>query len=128
MLIYLIKFIHLIFTLSLLGSTVYCFALSRFIPSSIEKITRVNKTIFLQIIMTVITGTLLIYPKHFTMHTPWIQAAYLFVFIFSLCIFLLVLFKDKIKSRWVGLSTYLFLFLILIAIVHGAVTKTTLSF
>jgi uncharacterized membrane protein SirB2 len=74
-------------------------------------------------LFAILTGTLLVYPKHFTFHTPWIQAAYLLVTIFSLGI--LTLQKKNKIPRLIKLFSYLILIVILIGVIHDAVTKST---
>jgi hypothetical protein len=131
MLIHLLKFIHLICVLSLLGATAYCLLLIVSKKFSLanntylhDKITRVNKALLRFGLLAMLTGTLMVYPKHFTFHTPWIQAAYLLVTLFALGIFTLLKLKDK-QWRGVRLVVYVALIAMLLALVHDAVTKTT---
>ena len=68
-----------------------------------------------------ISGSLLIYPKGYTFHTHWIQAAYLLLSIFVLSIFLLKYLKYFKYLKII----YFILILLLIFIIRDAVTKTT---
>jgi len=90
-------------------------------------------------LFAMITGTLLVIPKHFTFHTPWIQAAYLLLLCAGLGIFSLILLKKKRilkkgnepfsrKERAVWQFAYFVLAIVLIGIIHDAVTKTTFVF
>jgi uncharacterized membrane protein YozB (DUF420 family) len=99
------------------------------IGSSKPKTSRFNKIILIMSFFALLTGTFLIKPKHFSFHTPWIQAAYLLIIGFVLGIlFLNTLSKNKtIRRRWLWRLAYLFLIILLIAVVHDAVTKTTFA-
>lgn len=121
MIIYLLKFIHVIAALSILGLSIICFIL-------IDKknlITFANKIILSFTVFAILTGTFLIYPKNFTFHTPWIQAAYLLTTIIACVMLWFIYFKNHLKDRWLGRIVYFVLILILIFVVHDAVTKTT---
>jgi uncharacterized membrane protein YozB (DUF420 family) len=73
-------------------------------------------------LFALITGTLLVHPKNFTFHTPWIKAAYLLLIAFSLGILML---KKYIINPYLLRFSYFILLIILIFITHDAVTKTT---
>lgn len=124
MLINVLKCIHLLLTLSLLGSTFFCLILIS-LKNRSEIITRLNRIILWLLILTLLTGTLLIYPKHFTFHTPWIKAAYLLVFLSGTLLSLLIILRKKRVSNWYMGIGYFLLILMLIGIIHDAVTKTT---
>lgn len=134
MLIHFIKFIHVSLSLMLLGSAVFCLVVmisKKFATAQLSRfdiIFQVNKLILLFAIFAMLTGTFLVYPKNFSFHTPWIQAAYLLGFIFCLGILFLIFFKKKIKNKIIWFCLYSFLLAILIAITHDAVTKTTFIF
>lgn len=134
MLINFIKFIHILFTLALLGSTTYCLIVvssrkfSRIPSVSRDTLTFLNRMMLWCATFAILTGTLLVYPKHFTFHTPWIQTAYVLVFILGSLVSILLAVKKKQRIRWLWWSSYAFLLMILIAIVHDAVTKTTFLF
>jgi hypothetical protein len=124
MLIFFLKFIHVIFALSLFGGTLYCLtAKHNLIASS-------TKPLLFMSLLAMLTGTLLVYPKHFTFHTPWIIAAYTLLFLVMLGIlFLFSLKKKGIFNRpWNLRVTYFILGLLLLFIIHDAVTKTTFLF
>lgn len=131
-LIDLIKFIHLLLTVSILGLVIYCFILlcsNSFRKKSDarrQNIIQINKLLLIAVFFAVLTGTLLVYPKHFTFHTPWIQAAYFLVSVFVLMIVMLIFFRKKQKIQLLWGLIYFMLILLLVGIIHDAVTKTTL--
>lgn len=128
MLINFLKFIHVLLILSLLGSAIYCLILVSVKKS--DHITRLNKIILALGFFAALTGTLLVIPKHFTFHTPWIEAAYILIGIFCFGILFLAFLKMKgiLNHRWLWLLLYGVLVIILIGIIHDAVTKTTFLF
>jgi hypothetical protein len=117
----------------LLGSIVYCITLvtqKKFVLDTgnhQQKIHIMNRYIQWLALLAILTGTLLVYPRHFTFHTPWIQTAYALVILFAGSVGLLAWLAKKhyVKSRWVWLVMYLFLGSILVIAVHDAVTKTS---
>ncbi len=111
MLVSFIKFIHILSILGLIGLMFY---------------SKAHRILLILCGIALITGTLLVYPKHFTFHTPWIKAAYtlLFVFIFSLW----ALRKSKINNSFVNIGAYSFLIALLVLTIHDAVTKSTILF
>lgn len=116
--IYLLKFIHLLCTLSLLGLIIY---IVLFAPNRMKQLSRLMLYLSLLALMT---GTLLIYPKHFSFHTPWIQAAYLLIVVFATGI----IFLRRIEKKFLQRTGLIALSVILLLIVHDAVTKTTFLF
>lgn len=122
MLIFFLKFFHVILALSLFGLLFYSIKTIGTKKFSSQFFHR--GTVGL-VFLSLITGTLLIYPKHFTFHTPWINAAYLLVFIFLVGIFFLKKLQQKIIPRIILQIGYLSLFILLMVVVHDAVTKTT---
>lgn len=133
MLIDLLKFIHIIFVLGLLGAVGYClylvgtkrFAMFHFNQG--DPITRLNKIMLYLALCAILTGTFLVYPKHFTFHTPWIKAAYVLVGFFCLVMGTLIFFKKKRHKRWWRLI-YLVMLILLVGVTHDAVTKSTFLF
>jgi len=121
-LIFIIKFLHVLFAISLLGSIAYCI-----ITPNSQQLRFLNKNIFLLSIVAIITGTLLVYPRGFTFHTPWIQAAYLLTIIFSFSILLLIYLENKyqVLNKRLRQVLYFLLMILLMLVVHDAVTKTT---
>jgi len=115
-----LKFIHVLFAMSLLGITVYRFALVG--STNHQKMILLNKMLILLTIFALVSGTFLVYPSGFTFQTPWIQAAYLLLFIFFLGVGILATFK----SKWVQQFTYFILVALLVLAIHDAVTKSTL--
>lgn len=120
MIINLIKFIHVLLALGLLGLTGYCVTLTHS-----KYLSFFNKKILVISLFTLLTGSLLIYPKHFTIHTPWIQAAYLLLFIYGLIIALSIRLSKSIPQLWIWRILYIILVFVLILITHDAVTKRT---
>jgi peptidoglycan/LPS O-acetylase OafA/YrhL len=130
MLIHLVKFIHLLCVLGLLGSTLFCLVLvsSRpFTTNSKNSLVQFNRVLLWLAALALLTGTLLVHPKHYTFHTPWIQAAYVLLFIFGALVSLLQALKKKKGMRFVWWSTYFLLTLLLLVIIHDAVAKTIIQ-
>lgn len=120
-----IKFIHLLFALGLLGLVMRNAILTG--PKRQEY--RFEKIMLVLALCALLTGTLLVYPKNFTFHTPWIQAAYTLVSIFCLIIFGNISFKkNNLHPHWIMNVSYSLLMILLVFVVHDAVTKTTLLF
>ncbi len=134
MVISLIKFIHLLFAVGLLGLTFFCVVLisvkrtQQISPARIHTFTTINKVMLGVAFLAALTGTLLVYPKHFTFHTPWIVAAYLLVGVFCLLVSVLLIIKNKQRDHWLWWWIYTMLPILLIAVVHDAVTKSTFLF
>lgn len=125
MLIAFLKFFHVFIALSLLGMAVYCLGS---IGSQKTSLTRLNKTLLYLGAIGLITGTLLVHPKHFTFHTHWILAAYLLVSIILISlIYLNYLLKKKTLANYSRILRFFYIMLIalLVVIIHDAVTKTT---
>ncbi|HSW68838.1 MAG TPA: hypothetical protein VLI69_01600 [Gammaproteobacteria bacterium] len=125
-----LKCIHLILTLGLLGSTFVCLILVSFRKSAFlnlqdDTITLLNQIMLWLLVFAILTGTLLIYPKHFTFHTPWVQAAYLFVFLSGMLLSILIVFRKKRRWRWIWGMSYGLLIIMLVCVVHDAITKTS---
>src|SRR5687767_2146099 len=82
MLTHVLKFIHVLLTLSLVGITLACFILSvtnlYFQKRSDHRdiIIPLSRLMLWLLTLAILTGTLFIYPTHFTLQTPWIKAAY----------------------------------------------------
>lgn len=129
MLVNIIKFIHLLCVIGLLGGVILCITSmrSKAFNNSIS-LSTVNKTLVWLGILALLTGTLLVHPKNFTFHTPWIQAAYLLLAGFILGILFIKRYSLRQKSKLGRFTTqllYLILSIVLILIMHDAVTKTT---
>jgi hypothetical protein len=122
MLIEVLKFIHVLVALGLLSFTSYCLILLG--SKQFDTLTLFNKLLLYLSPLAMLTGTLLVHPKHYTFHTPWIQAAYLLLILFMSCIMLLT-FKGKYKPAWLYQLIYFSLVLVLIVITHDAVRKAT---
>ncbi|HSW92719.1 MAG TPA: hypothetical protein VLJ15_00015 [Gammaproteobacteria bacterium] len=130
MLIDVLKFTHLLLTLGLLGLTFFCLILAGFSahPERNFLLIRFSRLILWFLVLAMVTGTLLVYPKHFTFHTPWIRAAYFLVFLSGLIVSMLIYFRKKNHSRVFWFLGYFFLMMILVGIVHDAVTKMALFY
>jgi hypothetical protein len=120
-----IKFIHLIFALSLFGMTLYsfiCVSKNKIATSSF-----IYKLILYISLLALLTGTLLVYPKHFTFHTPWIQAAYILVLCYACIVGLCHRYQHSFLFKYNGVLffTYFLLIVLLVLVIHDAVTKTT---
>jgi len=125
----LIKFLHLLFAIGLVGSIFFAFGMTNKITAPTNKninnkiiINKLQKTFILIGILAAITGSLLIYPKNYSLHTHWIQAAY---GLLTSCMLLVIYYANKIKSRIHWLTFCSILLLLLIAIIHDAVMKQT---
>jgi hypothetical protein len=114
--IHLLKFTHLILTLGLLSLVFFHFLF--------RDMKYLKKIILWFALFAMLTGTLLVYPAHFTFHTPWIRAAYVFAVVFVTGIIV----KDRLKTAWMRICVYLMLCAILVLIVHDAVLKSTFLF
>jgi len=134
MLISLIKFIHILLVLGLIGGIGYCFMTTSSRQSSLTftQFSFLHRLLLWLSLLLGITGTLLVYPRHFTFHTPWIKAAYVLLFAVTLGILFL---KRRIShlppTPTLALArqgSYFFIILLLFLIVHDAVTKTTFLF
>jgi hypothetical protein len=124
MFIIILKFIHVIIALSLVGLTLYCFK-----AAGSKRFSRRPPTILAGLaLLALFTGTFLIYPRHFTFHTPWVQAAFILSFVFMTSAWLLMRLKQTLLRSNSLRIIYFFLILILFAITHDAVTKTTFLF
>jgi len=111
----LLKFVHVLCALGLLGLIVYGF---------IDPSKPLSRKIILGLsVLALLTGTLLVHPKHFTFHTPWIQAAYSLLLVFVLMTLWISAQKNKLPL-WVWRLIYLVLIAILAIIIHDAVMKT----
>ena len=123
MLIHLIKFVHLLFGLSLIATTVICL-IHTFSPKfdSSAWMIRANKLMLVLGLFAMISGTFLVYPKHYTFHTEWIQAAYILLLAVGLIISALIYFNKKRQRTWS--IAYLVILITLSCIIHDAVRKT----
>jgi hypothetical protein len=126
MMINFVKFVHILLAMSLLGFTAYCITLTR--SNNRANIQFFNKKLIVLSLFTLITGSLLVYPKHFMFHTAWIQAAYLLVLTYAITLILLTVFSKKIHHIWLWRLLYIALFAILVLITHEAVTKKTVLY
>ena len=129
-----IKFTHLVVALCVLGLTLYALYLT--IKGNEKWLSRKwDSWILGLLVVGAITGTFLVYPKHFTYHTPWIQGAYLLFAIAILGLLFNIISKTLIKKnnpagastkmKVVHITNYCILLLLLIVIIHDAVTKQT---
>ena len=105
----------------MIGMAGYCFVYR----SDTHLLKRFNKFLLLLAPMAMLTGSLLVYPKHFTFHTPWIQAALLCSSLFMMIVLFLIIFQNKIRSKFAISMIYVLLFAILLIIAYDTVTKNT---
>lgn len=80
------------------------------------------------VLIAMLLGTLLVIPKHYTFHTAWIQAAYIFAGVLFLALLGLINILKKKKNiiqKRFWQAAYLFLIVILICVIRDAVTKTS---
>ena len=129
MFINIVKFIHLLCVLGLLGlvvNSLVALSLRKFSrnPANKAYLINQNKNMLWLAIFAVLTGTLLVYPKHFTFHTPWIEAAYLLVTLFIIAVFVLKRLPNL--PNYLKIISYILLITLLVCVIHDAVTKTAL--
>lgn len=121
MLIDIVKFLHLLIVLSLLGLTLHCL-----VSRETISLKRVNVSLLGLSFFAALTGTFLVHPKNFTFHTPWIDAAYFFVVIFAVGIGGVLISKKNLNTNiWLRRFFYFVFAVILLLIIHDAVTKST---
>ncbi len=142
---YVTKWLHLCLVMLLLGGLVASYGLtcvlSRVVSVSMQMVvTPMLKwsswTVWVAVILLAVTGSALVYPKGFTWTAPWIDAAYLFLVLAALCLWVLNRLRRAVLSpssrTWQRLSYHALnavLMVILIVIAYEAVSKTTfLSF
>lgn len=116
MLVYFIKFLHILTALSLMGVVL--------LGITNQKFHFLQKIFLILGFIAFISGSALVYPSHFTFHTPWIMAAYLLLGTFALITLLL----KKIKNIKIATGLYILLFFILTFVIHDAVLKSTFLF
>ncbi len=116
-----VKFAHILTALALLGLTSYCL----FVASGRHRVSLLffNKSLLIISFFALLTGSLLVYPKHFNFHTPWIQAAYVLLIMYGLALRFSIKFFHHMTKTWLWRSFYVILIFILILIIHDAVTK-----
>ncbi len=115
-----LKCLHLLFVLGLLGTVLY--SLFLFVTSKGRIPSTPTPCIWALASGALITGTLLVHPRHFTFHTPWIQAAFVLLGIFFGGMLLLQTVKNKkaVATLWIALL------IILVFMTHDAVSKSML--
>ena len=111
--IFLLKFLHVMTAVSLLAAVFIGLATPRWHPIALKK------GLLHGGLLTGITGLLLVYPRHFTFQTPWIQVA-----IAGTLVFLWLVTRHTQQKRLL----FLVLAALLIMIIHDAVTKSTFLF
>lgn len=126
MIIEILKFLHLLFALTLFGLVLFNFSTQL----SSRKMSLSYKTDYFSLVVVLllfITASFLVVPKGYTFATPWINTAFTLLTVITIQLFLSVYFKKK-KSmlKKFLLANYGIMIIILIMIVHDAVTKHTL--
>ena len=126
MIVNFLKFFHLILALGILGLAITCFCMLTVVKEYNHRLfIRFNTLIISLSLLAMLTGTFLVYPKHFNFHTPWIVAAYTLLGVFIAGVGFLIWVARKRFARWIWQLVYLVLIIMLVLIVHDAVTKTT---
>ncbi len=133
--IQLIKCIHIVAVLGLFGTALFCLVqlgsrrFARGNARARERLGRANRYLLALALVALLSGTLLVHPKQYTLHTPWIQAAYLYLLILGVSIGLMLKYRRQLAAhRGLALLSYLALIAILVLFVYDAVTKTTFLF
>lgn len=121
----LVKFVHVVTAAGLLGAIMIVFfhgakGESNAIPARFS----LKNALILATVLAGMTGLLLVSPKHFTFHTPWIQVAIAGVLV--LCSLLIVFFpispgNHRHRTRLLCLV----MIALIVVIIHDAVTKST---
>jgi len=120
--LYSLKFFHVLLAMGLLGTTGYCLVMANRLHKT-SAVSRIYIALLITSAIVVLTGTLLVYPKQFTFHTPWIIAAYVLLGIFFFGVVLL--WAIQYQRVWLSRTAYLIFIVLLLLIVHDAVTKKT---
>ena len=123
MLIHLVKFFHILIVLSLLGGTLLCA-----FPNKFKTTFPLKKGLITLSFFAILTGTVLVYPKHFTFYTPWIKAAYLLSLFFMIGMIFFLWMEKRSISRLLMFAIVSISIIILLLIIHDAVTKSTFLF
>ncbi len=130
------KFIHVIAAIAFFGITfvTYCavlFSSKKYQGVAIAWQQRFDSLILLLFFLLLATGSLLVYPKGFNYHTPWIVAAYLLLGLSFILFLGLMWCRQKIVNKknifysFVYHINHLILVIALFLIIHDAVTKQT---
>ncbi len=132
----LVKAFHLIIVLLLIGNVSALLLLSFKHDSSWHVFRpRLLRSVLWLFLLTMISGTLLVYPRHYTFHTHWIIAAYLLViFCGALLHYLYRLYHRKahinnmtmtLSQLWLQRTILLTSCFCLLVVIHDAVVKHT---
>jgi hypothetical protein len=134
------KWLHLVLVVLLLGSVLASYALTsaalRGAKPQASLVWRMSqwsdRLSFLWMALLALSGTLLIYPKGFTYHTPWIDAAYVFLLLAACLVVALLNLKWAEPDAEFGCAQrvgmhlcYGTLSLVLMVIAYEAVSKHT---
>jgi len=125
MAIHLIKFIHLVAVLGCFAAII--FTINNAVKGLLNK-QKLRQLILILIflgLIAFITGLLLVHPKGFTFHTPWIQTANYLMSIFVLAILGLLTVHNKNINPKLIIALYASFAILLLLLVHDAVTKST---
>lgn len=126
MLVDFLKFTHLLCVLGLMGTLSYGVTNG----SHGRPVGRFLAPLIGLSVLAMLTGTLLVHPKHYTFHTPWIQAAYLLAGLFLLGIIGFSLAEKRYRlflPHWrLGFGAVFLMVLLMIA--NDAINKTTFLF
>ena len=119
------KFIHIVLAVSLfaLSLAVYVLTIQQ-VDLARAILFRFHGLILMLMFLAALTGTALVYFRHDTFHTLWIQAAYAQLAVaFVLTLWNLFSLKKKLPCTWRYHLCFWGVFLFLLLIVHDAVCK-----
>ena len=119
-----LKFIHVLCVMGLLSLSAYCVVMK----PSFMKIHRVPLYLLGMALFALITGTLLVHPKQFTFHTPWIQTALVSTILLCTTMIVFTVFFARTWKSFGIKVFYLVLLITFIAIAHDAINKTSFLF
>lgn len=97
----------------------------------------IDKGMLSVLCLLILTGSLLVHPKHFTFTTPWIDAAYTLIILSALCYIISMKLRNhhfraiqknkyaRFGHAWLYHACHLLMFMMVFFIIHDAVTKVT---
>jgi len=139
MLVYFTKFFHILFAISLLSLVVYSLISAKKAQPNVANTfshlsSKHEKLLLIISLLAMLTGTLLVIPKHYTFHTSWIEAAYILLTLFIGGVFVATRIKKRhinnISKKTLILMRVIYVCLgaILLLIMHDAINKSTFLF
>ncbi len=137
-----IKTIHLLLAISLIGlvatSSFFLYRSQQQGIALLQLSNRCDRLLLSLIFIAGLTGSLLVLPRHYTFHTPWINAAFIFLTIaFALLSYAsyskskntrnkCIKHNGRIKFYYGYQFMYFIILVILVCITHDAVMKQTM--